>query len=212
MISSAKRGGRALTIVGEMLYWAADAVISPWEGGVFVAPITGGPSTALADRVRAKGLYMLDGVLYAIASDTPADPRGGLLRIPLSGGGASRVGSANFAGSRGMVGVDSQAYVLADRVYRVDLSTGSSTPLYTDNLDVGGHSIVAAGRRVYSTHEGYWPGTANISAGRVRRFDLDGSRLTEIAVCLPKPGPLAVDQQWVYWLDWLSGEILRAPR
>jgi hypothetical protein len=212
LISSAKPGGRALTVLGETLYWAADAVVSPWEGGVFAAPVNGGPSTALADRVRAKGLYILGGDLYAIASDTPADPRGGLLRIPLSGGGANRVGGANFAGSKGMVGVDSQGYVLGDRVYQVDLSTGSSMPLYTGNADVGSHSIVAAGRRLYWTHEGYWPGMSHISGGRVRRFDLDGGGLTEIARCLPKPGPLAVDPQWVYWLNWLSGEILRAPR
>jgi hypothetical protein len=71
---------------------------------------------------------------------------------------------------------------------------------------------VAAGRQLYWTYGGYGPGSANVSGGRVRRFDLDGGQLTEVAVCLPKPGPLAVDQRWVYWLNWLSGEILRAPR
>jgi len=211
-ISSAKPGGRSLTVVGDTLYWAADAVVSPWDGGVFAAPLTGGPSTALATGIRAKGLYMLAGVLHAIASDTPRDPNGALLRIPLPGGVPTRVGSANFAGTKALVGVDSEAFILSDSIYRIDLSTGGMAPLDAGPVDPTTHSIVAEGRQLYWTSDGIWPGTANISGGRVRRFDLDGGGLTEIAVCLPKPGPLAVDQQWVYWFNWLSGEILRAPR
>jgi hypothetical protein len=212
LISTAKSGGRSLTVVGESLYWAADGVVSPWDGGVFLAPLNGGPSTTLASGVRAKGVYLVAGALYAIAGDTPRDPSGALLRIPVPGGAADRVGSANFAGVRAMAGVDSRAFVLSDRVYEVDLNTGAATPLYSERSDTGAHSITAAGRQLYWTYEGYWGGTGSVSGGHVRRFDLDAGQLTEIAVCLPKPGPLAVDQRWVYWLNWLSGEILRAPR
>lgn len=211
-ISSAKAGARSLTALGDRLYWVADAVTSPWDGGIFVAPLNGGPSTALASGIRGTGLHVTGGSLYAIGSGTPADAIGKLVRIPLAGGNLERIGAGNFAGAKGMVGVGAEIFMLAERVYRVALDSGDLTPLYDDDLDESTHSIAAAGDRVYWTRGGIWPGSPNIGSGRVRRVDPKVGTVVDLAVCLPKPGPLVVDQQHVYWLNWLSGEVLRAPR
>jgi hypothetical protein len=77
---------------------------------------------------------------------------------------------------------------------------------------MGAHSLAIDGSHAYFTTLGYGSGRPLPSAGKVQKVPLAGGPAVEIATCQGKPSAIAVDDQYVYWLNYITGDVLRAPK
>jgi hypothetical protein len=189
------------------IYWASSGVMPDWRGGVFRLPRTGGPIQQLAELVRASGLYVDD--LYAYTgAGTSATLAGGMIRLPLAGGPPLVLSSA---GGSSIVGNTTALFTVSNyALHRVEKSTGVASTLYSNNA--GGHSLALDADYVYWTSQEIWGGAPAVGAGKVLKAPLGGGDVQEVAICQAKPSAMAVDGSSVYWLNWVTGEVIQAPK
>jgi hypothetical protein len=215
VLSTATRGANRLMVVGANVYWVADGEVSPWEGGLFAAPLVGGPSRTLAGPFRGLGLHVVSDIVYAVGGGSLSVPQGVLMKVPLNGGGAAQLGTEDYGGIRALVGSGADVFTISYKgVSRVNLQTGSAIPIYPKAAgDAWSHSSMAIfGSDIYWTYAGIWGGFPHPTAGKVRRVNAASGVVTDMAVCLAKPGAIVVDATHVYWYSWLTGEMLRVPK
>jgi len=157
----------------------------------------------LSDATRATGIVVDSTTLYTMTSGGG----GSVLALPLAGGPArtlpALVGAVGLAAS-----ADALFAVNNSTLQRIDKATGETTTLFTEN--VGGTSIAVHGGFVYWGYGGYWPGYPHPGAGKVLKTSFAGGAVTEIAICQGKPAAVAVDDTNVYWVNWVTGEVMLA--
>jgi hypothetical protein len=197
----------AIALAPTFIYWASSGVLPDWRGGVFRLPRTGGPVQQLAELVRASGIYV-DEVYAYTGAGTSATMAGGLIRLPLAGGPSLVL---NSAGGSSIVGNTTELFTVSSYTLdRVEKSTGVASTLYSNNA--GGHSLALDAEYVYWTSQGIWGGVPAVGAGKVLKAPLGGGDVQEVAICQAKPSAIAVDGSSVYWLNWVTGEIIQAPK
>jgi hypothetical protein len=94
----------------------------------------------------------------------------------------------------------------------VDKVTGAQTILKSRTL--GGRGIALDARAIYWTSEGYWDGTdaGYQESGKVFKASLPDGVVTTLAEGQAKPSGLVIDARYVYWLNWGTGELMRAAK
>jgi hypothetical protein len=134
----------------------------------------------------------------------------GIYKLPTAGGQEMLVAPGD---TRRLVANATSLFGLAGySLRRIDKATGETTDLAPEADTMGAHSLAIDGSHVYFTTLGYWGGRPLPSAGKVQRVPLAGGPTVEIATCQAMPAPIAVDDQYVYWLNYVTGDVLRAPK
>jgi hypothetical protein len=203
-LATGESGANALALDATHVYWAASGVLPDWPG--HVSRISrNGPATPerLLDATRATGIVLDSTTLYTMTSDGG----GNVLALPLAGGPV-RTLPALVGGIALAASADALFAVNDSTLQRIDKATGETTTLFAEN--VGGRSIAVHGGFVYWGYGGYWPGYPHPGAGKVLKTSLTGGAVTEIAICQGKPAAVAVDDTNVYWVNWVTGEVMLA--
>ena len=197
-------GANAIALDATHVYWAASGVLPDWRGHVSrIRRDAPGMEERLWDATRVTGIVFDSTTLYTMTSGGG----GSVLALPLAGGPArtlpALVGAVGLAAS-----ADALFAVNNSTLQRIDKATGETTTLFTGN--VGGTSIAVHVGFVYWGYGGYWPGYPHPGAGKVLKTSLAGGAVTEIAICQGKPAAVAVDDTNVYWVNWVTGEVMLA--
>jgi hypothetical protein len=221
-LANAQAAPFALTSAGETLYWLNT---KSGSGAVMSMPRTGGSSTTLAavetqsdGLVLSKGsLFFLDGHTEGTISSVPAT--GGpkqtvapvtsafslaydgadffylidaVMRVSPSGGAATRISDPCFYPTTLQVDESQVYWACQDGTLRAVAKTGGATrTLFSRNVGGGyiGGLVLDAGN-VYFT---------SMSDGTVARVSKQGGPVTVLALGELTPGPIAVDDAFVYY-------------
>jgi len=191
------------------IYWTTTAGPPGWAGAVSKMSKTGGSVTTLARGARPLGIAVDGPELFFTRGDTTAS-MGGIYRMPIDGGKETLLAEG---GAFRLTQSATTVFAIASYSLRsVSKSTGTVTGLAI-TADLMGASYFAIDEgHLYFTTPGYWAGRPLPSAGKVQKVTLDGSPVAEIATCQGKPSSIAVDDRYVYWLNYITGEVVQAPK
>jgi hypothetical protein len=197
-------GANAMALDATHVYWAASGVLPNWRGHVSRIRRDGaGTEERLLDATHVTGIVLDSTTLYTLTSAGG----GSVLALPRAGG-AQRTLTA-LVGGVGLAASADALFALTDAtLQRIDKATGETTTLFAEN--VGARSIVVDAGFVYWGYGGYWPGYPHPGAGKVLKRSLAGGAVTEIAICQGKPAAVAVDNTNVYWVNWVTSEVMLA--
>jgi len=198
-------GANAIAFDATSVYWASSGVLPDFVGHVSKVSRLGGPVEILADVTRASGVVVDGTTVYT----SGAAIAGGVLAIPVTGGASRSI--APDAGGLAMTSSATDLFFVSSYVVqRVDKQSGTTMTLFDAN--VGGSALALDATHVYWAFGGYWGGAPHPGAGKILRVLQRGGAVEEIAICQGKPAAIAVDANSVYWVNWVTGELMAAPK
>jgi hypothetical protein len=199
-----------LALSADMVYVADLGGPPSFHGRLLKVPKVGGAAGILVSDVHAAGVAVDGNELFYLVSDG-GTKRHGIYRSTIEGGEGALIYPDGIAGHRLLASATHLFALVYSQVARIDRATNAAVTF--PGRGVGGHSMAIDDRAVYWTIEGYWGGVPDPNeAGSVLKAALAGGAVTHVANCLVKPGAIAVDEEFVYWVHGLTGEIVRAPK
>jgi sugar lactone lactonase YvrE len=189
----AQGGCLGLAVDSQAAYWTA----TTGGGGVLSRASSDGLSTTLSQDVMCNGLIALLGDVVYVTAGTK------VVAVPKNGGATTVIWDAGVEVRAISPSPEMQAIFIGttDKVLRFDLVTATVAVVLENRSQIA--ALATDGSALYVSDQ---------VAGEIVKVPLHGGASRIIAGGQPMPAVLALDDQYVYWVEGQSRAILRCPK